>query len=352
MLKDLTIKNYRPFRRFTLDSIARVNLIVGPNNCGKSSLLEAIYLLAGEGLPLHLLNILNNRGEFVSEIFSSRARSSGGYQMEHIFYKHQLKAGHDINIRSSLEKPISLTISCQENQDSNDEIGALVLAIEYIQPDMDPVRQTLHIQEDGLYPSRRRYFSRPSFRKQRNRLITTSYLGYDELAALWDNITLTPREDKVVEALQILDPNVKRLSFTSRQTSNTGVLLKLKGEDKPIPLGSVGDGMRRVLTLAASLVSVEDGTLLVDEIDTGLYYGTLVDVWRLILETSAKQNAQVFVTTHSWDCVKSFQEALSEAPDDDLGLLIRLDSQDDIIQATSYSRDELEIAMRDDIEVR
>ncbi len=32
MLRDLTIENYRLFRRFTLDSIARVNLIVGVNN--------------------------------------------------------------------------------------------------------------------------------------------------------------------------------------------------------------------------------------------------------------------------------------------------------------------------------
>jgi AAA15 family ATPase/GTPase len=38
MSRDLTIENHRLFRKFTLDSIARVNLIVGPNNYGKSSL--------------------------------------------------------------------------------------------------------------------------------------------------------------------------------------------------------------------------------------------------------------------------------------------------------------------------
>jgi AAA15 family ATPase/GTPase len=114
----------------------------------------------------------------------------------------------------------------------------------------------------------------------------------------------------------------------------------------------MGDGMRRVLAVATSLVSAENGILLVDEIDTGLHYETLTDMWRLILETSIQRNAQVFATTHSWDCVKSFQEALSTMPDDDVGRLIRLEPQDDHIQAITYSRDELTIAIQNGIEVR
>ena len=114
----------------------------------------------------------------------------------------------------------------------------------------------------------------------------------------------------------------------------------------------MGDGMRRVLATVASLVSVGNGTLLVDEIDTGLYYGVLTDMWRLILETSARQNAQVFATTHSWDCVRAFQQALSNTTDPNSGCLIRLEKNDDKIEAVSYSPRELDIAIRQGIEVR
>jgi len=365
MLRDLTIENYRLFRRFTLDSIARVNLIVGVNNCGKSSLLEAIYLLTGKGNPSRLLDILSERGEFVSRSLEPRyeKRISGGYQIAHIFHGHHLDIGHAVRIQSQSERPVSLTISFGEirqpslfeklEEDLGSESRSWILVIRYTQDGIEPVKESLGVLEDGLlaYPPRphRRKLTTP---EQRVRLVTTSYLGYDELAGLWDNITLTPKEDKVVEALQILEPHVERISFTSRQTSNSGILLKLKDELEPIPLGSTGDGMRRVLALTASLVSVEGGTLLVDEIDTGLHYETLTDMWRLVLETSGKRNAQVFATTHSWDCVRSFQEALSEVSDDDLGCLIRLEQRDDHIQPVSYSRDELAVAKQQDIEVR
>ncbi|MDQ3247949.1 MAG: AAA family ATPase, partial [Chloroflexota bacterium] len=48
MLKSLVVENYRAFESFKIDHTARVNLIVGTNNSGKSSLLEAIYLLTSE----------------------------------------------------------------------------------------------------------------------------------------------------------------------------------------------------------------------------------------------------------------------------------------------------------------
>ena len=49
MLKEITIQNYRTFNDFHIDGLATVNLIVGMNNTGKTSLLEAIYLLVNPG---------------------------------------------------------------------------------------------------------------------------------------------------------------------------------------------------------------------------------------------------------------------------------------------------------------
>jgi len=369
MLKNLNIKNYRTFRNFTLDSVARVNLIVGDNNSGKSSLLEAIYLLTSEGSTDALFNILYERGEFVltSSDFRYDRVAQGEYQVAHIFHGHHLKSDQFAKIKSNQsrsgseaylkisfkEEPRQLALLSEGIDEAPNDDQSWVLELEYVEEGSDGNRRTLHISEDGLLPHRRRPLPKKySSPEQKSRFITTNFLGYDELAVLWDNITLTPREDKVVEALKILEPRVERISFTSRQTSNSGILLKLEGETEPIPLGSMGDGMRRILAVAASLVSVENGTLLVDEIDTGLYYGALTDMWRLILETAGARNAQVFATTHSWDCVRSFQEALQNFPDQDMGLLIRLERRQHHIQPISYSKDELDIAIQQDIEVR
>jgi predicted ATP-dependent endonuclease of OLD family len=374
MIRDLTIDNYRLFHHFNLESIAGVNLIVGTNNSGKSSLLEAIHLLTSDDMRLSLIFILSERGEFVSGTLDPRVDRSrtGGYQVSQIFHNRLLKLDRSASIHSSLDKEVTLRIALQkarlhiregvdqlplfdteEMAEVTMEGGVELLVFERDGYESEATKERLRITEDGLLlPDRPYNIRRIIHPRGKSRLITANYLGYDELAILWDKITLTPKEDKVVEALKILEPKVERISFTSTQTSNSGILLRLKGENEPIPLGSMGDGMRRILAIIASLVSVEQGTLLVDEIDTGLYHGVLTDMWRLVLETSYKQDAQVFATTHSWDCVKAFQQALNSFTYPDIGRLIRLEKADDQIRAVTYLRNELDIAIEQGIEVR
>lgn len=372
MIRDLRIENYRLFRSFALDSLARVNLIVGTNNSGKSSLLEATYLLSSDDPSSTLLRVLDERGEVV---VGSRYPQTGtrdaasGYDIAHIFQGHHKGTENAIRVRSEADVSQSLTLTVvptngdrvrqpslfeNESQDDADEqVGVKRLVLEYARTGQEPIRQSHLVSADGLIDRRFSAYRRGIVSPEtKTRMITTSHLGYYELAALWDGITLTPREEQVIQALQILEPRVQRISFTSRLTSNSGILLKLDGEKEPVPLGSMGDGMRRVLAIAASLVSVENGTLLSDEIDTGLYYGIMTGVWRLILETAARQKAQVFATTHSWDCVKSFREALQETDGRHNALLIRLERKGESIHPVYYSKDELDIAIEQGIEVR
>lgn len=370
MFSTMTIQNYRVFRDFALDQTARVNLIVGGNNAGKSSLLEAIYLLTSDDPSSSLLYILSERGEFVSSpnIPPYDVRFIGGYLTSHIFHGHQLDADYSIAIKSHPPVPSALIISVQDVRskrkrtggadqlrlmdDEDIEISSRTKQIifDHTKPGQKSERDSL-ITADGVV-SFRDFPRRISPPKQASRLVTTNHLAYADLASLWDTITLTPREDKVVEALQILEPEIERISFTSRQNSASGILLKFRGESLPIPLSSMGEGLRRVLAVVASLVSVEAGTLLVDEIDTGLHYGVLKDMWRLIFEMAMRDNAQVFATTHSWDCVRAFQQALCEASDQDVGRLIRLERGDRGIKAVGYAPSELDIAIRQGIEVR
>jgi hypothetical protein len=373
MLQNLIVENYRLFEHFEVTSLARVNLVVGTNNSGKSSLLEAVHLLTSDDVRSSLVYLLKERGEYVSGTIDPRLEGGkrGGYRVSHIFHDRLQQFGQVIRIFSNHGQKCDLKIALLEAKEDqipdpgqvpyfsdedieiDEQLGHLVF--EQSGFEAETSRGSMRLEADGLVSARPysgAYFRKTSLQPGRSRLLTTNYLGYDELAALWDKITLTPKEDKVVESLQILEPNVSRISFTSRQTSNSGILLRLDGREEPIPLGSMGDGMRRILATVASLVSVGKGTLLVDEIDTGLYYAVLKDMWRLIFETAHKQNAQVFATTHSWDCVKAFQQALDEFDDADLGRLIRLERMENQIKAVPYLMDELSIAVEQEIEVR
>ncbi|HHC24806.1 MAG TPA: ATP-binding protein [Desulfobacterales bacterium] len=42
--------------------------------------------------------------------------------------------------------------------------------------------------------------------------------------------------------------------------------------------------------------------LLIDEIDTGLHFTVMENMWRLITQTAKRLDVQVFATTHNSDC--------------------------------------------------
>lgn len=367
MLNDLTIQNYRCFKNFHIDNLARVNLIVGMNNSGKTSLLEAIYLFISQKSARTLGEILSNRGE-VFERFNLGVTGKPEtlhlyYQVTNLFRNYQIEVPQIIDFKTS-DKNLYLQIKLDKNHFNNQitenksetDLTAYKLVLSF-----DSSQIILPVYEDGSIDEKfMQYFKfSPSFTRKISYLVdnptsiflTTNNISIGELAALWNKITLTPKEDKVIEALQILEPEIERISFTSQANINGGILVKLRGK-YPIPLVSMGEGMRRILQIAIGAVTVENGFLLIDEIETGLYYQSQTDMWRFVLEVAKQLNIQVFATTHSWDCITAFQEALELSNDNNSGKLFRLSRQNEDIGVVEYNRNELSTAVNHSIEVR
>lgn len=369
MLRDLTIQNYRCFKDFQINDLAQVNLIVGMNNSGKTSLLEAIYLLVNQGNPRCLSTLLDNRGEILP-LRRPRVTLGGvidkNYQSRYIFHKHLIHSEQSIYLQSQQDNFLSLQIQLSlitlqnklsENMAEVEEIldidePSFELSFLYA-PNMKfmvPVLEDGSVQERSLKRAKQSqsYLLSPTICQ----FLTTDKLPFNDLTEMWDKIMLTSEYDQVVKALQVLEPNVEDFSFASITTSNSGIWIKIRGQRNPLPLGSMGEGMHRVFSIAMSAVTVENGFLLVDEIETGLYYETQTDMWRLVLEIAQRLNVQVFATTHSWDCIAAFQEALEASENSSVGKLFRLSRRDDHIRPVAYTADELAIAVPHSIEVR
>lgn len=370
MLRDLTIKNYRAFKDFSIDGLARVNLIVGDNNAGKTSFLEAVYLLKAQNDSTALLALLNTRGEY-SEHTGSNGLSEYDFPIAHIFYGHEprfsdaISDSGSIKVSSTSDKQSSLQISLKHLDLKKDGLAA------YLRLRMASIRESLwgeyelqfdYTNEDPklepiLYFVAEDFSIKPGFVRPDSVLgpsnfVTSKETDFTQLAQLWDQIALTTQEANIISALQILEPDVEGIRFTSRLTANSGALVKLRSQPGPIPLGSMGTGMRRILTLAISAVTAKDGVLLADEIDAGLYYRAQADMWRLLFKVAKERDIQIFATTHSWDCVAAFQEALAEDGNADQGYLFRLQRRGDHIYPVGYTSDDLDVAVRQAIEVR
>jgi AAA15 family ATPase/GTPase len=127
--------------------------------------------------------------------------------------------------------------------------------------------------------------------------------------------------------------------------------VRLSDRDRPVPIGSLGDGIWRMLGLALAIVNTRDGFLFIDEIDTGLHYTAMADMWKLVWETAKRLNVQVFATTHSSDCWRSLATIASEEDAAEDGIRIHRIERDNP-QSIVFSEKEIAIAATQDIEVR
>lgn len=356
MFDSIRINSFRLFSDFQIDDLARVNLFVGLNNSGKSSLMEAIYLVASQDNPMAIFDLLGRRGEIVVPLRDERrALMLRGYQISHLFPNHHPGNGRQVDIRGFNQRDLLVRLYVDEAPQQVDIFSQgddAPITDRFVVEFNDSHKFEFPINEQGAITDRMsRSWRQKDGNANRVLSVTTDYLTYEQIASLWDQITLTDKEDKVVRALQILDPDVQRISFTSQKTSNSGILVKLADKSTPVPLGSMGDGMRRILAIVASLVNAEGGVLLVDEIDTGLHHTVLGDVWRTVFETAQSLDCQVFATTHSWDCVRAFGLMLQDQPAG-TGTLFRLERSPQTMDAVAYTPEELAVAIQQRIEVR
>ena len=82
-----------------------------------------------------------------------------------------------------------------------------------------------------------------------------------------------------------------------------------------------GDGVRHLISIVTALFACENGYLFIDEIDNGIHYTQLDEIWTIILEVSKKLNVQVFATTHSKECIESYARVAKKLPDEDIAFI-------------------------------
>src|SRR5437660_1158818 len=104
MISSLTIEGYRCFEHFEMSGLGRVNLLVGKNNSGKTSVLEAIFLLMSQGDPLLVWQLLLRRGEtLVLETPGSPPTAHIEVDTNHLFTGHQIRVGSKLRLSASHE---------------------------------------------------------------------------------------------------------------------------------------------------------------------------------------------------------------------------------------------------------
>lgn len=366
MYRDLTITGFRGFEHFTMSGLGRLNLLVGTNNSGKTSVLEALLMLICHGNPIILGSGFLTRGELSSDEEGEENRP--GLAFAHLFHGHVADGGSEFSLSAhndlALERLTARILAQQpagqalpkrglgrmhrsvrwlqirfEGKDSSEDCILLTPQGDWISEDFDRV-----VDQHKKEPD----FAAVEF-------ITTRFLSNREMTTELGKVLLNPAERLVVEALRIIEPRLDGVAAVpvARRLNNdsdkAGIFVKLRGMERRVPIGSLGDGIWRLLGIALMLVSARNGFLLIDDIDTGLHYTVMADMWKMVQQTARLLNVQVFATTHSRDCVEALASiARPEASDGSEVSIQRIEPE----RAIAYSESEIVAAAERGIEVR
>ena len=358
MITALEVSRYRGFVDYSVDQICPVNLFVGKNNVGKSSLLEAAQLSASSD-PFSALvwNTLRRR-ESSQRWYDASTNPPRWMQLtdlNHVFHGHSIRTG-TVTLTAAGAGVTQFSISALSNEQPPLPIASVKVARpESLVFTVSRDRSLLghyEVTADGYFvdePRRRNLVHG----NDNTLFVTPDSFTYETLYALWGAVIQNAGEESLIRSLRILEPGVNGVFFlpaTLGESAPGGILIGRNGTERN-PIGTYGDGMRRLLTLAMAFANVSEGMLLVDEVDTGLHYSVMTDLWRLIMESSRSLGTQVFATTHSLDCVRGLHQALIQEPELCSRVAIhKIDSRLDC--AVTFTGQKLIEALDADLELR
>ncbi|CAO5023463.1 AAA+ ATPase domain-containing protein [Microcystis aeruginosa] len=369
MLQSLKIEGFRGFQNFEMANLGRINLLVGKNNSGKTSILEAILIYVSKLDIGKIQKILNHRGEYSHrEIDAANLLGNPwqSYQIKNLFYKYLLKDNQKIVIYEPDKPANQVILSIQStskellskvNNNNLQFLGSFCLVVEF-----NHQEKVYSLSHEGEILQINLTDKKPShdFEKLELSWIPPQSIAVNTNRYFFSQSLLNSTDNLVIEALKIIEPKIEKIAtteefqppgFDSTWVGRGGFMVKLKGTEEPVSIGSLGDGFWRMLGLVLAMVNLENGILLVDEIDSGLHFTVMTDMWKVVWETAKKLNIQVFATTHSRDCWQSLAELITEEKITDNEITIqRIDREKS--QSVIFDPEEIVIAATSNLEVR
>ncbi len=351
MLERLQIRNYRAFRDLNVPRLSRMNLVAGRNNSGKTSLLEAIFLLAGAGSPKLAMNgnILRTIGRDSEEQITRETIVEALWKPLffgfHADSPIEITAEHDVSGLLSLRMALAAQNTLElplKDAGRADLTLTDQLVFTYRQGDNEEVTSAAQLGTDGI-----------EFKRQQQEIPFPAGLQSSrERTDRGDAIRLgslrkRKQGDVLLKALQVIEPRLR--SVEDNSASGTPMIWGDIGLPELVPLAVMGEGMTRFASIVLAMVDIGGGVMLIDEIENGIHHSVLTDVWRAINDASRLFGVQVFATTHSFECVEAADQAIKTF---DLSLHRLQIAEDGNCRCVTYERSEIASAIRHDLELR
>ena len=356
---NLEIRGFRGLECLELSRLGSFNVLLGANDVGKTSVLEAIFLLSGLGsidLPIRVQNFRNYLVQDVDGLLSLLYGQDAGQ-----------KATLTASSPSGLDK-ITLSISVVEVEDA-------------IEMSMKPTQKSVSRPSSSSIPTRHRVLryeitvvsselEKPltfagSLVDKGDRfdgnmlpgavsdyIVPATFIhhefGYD--ANVIANLIVNKNSEELLQYLRVINPRVAAIA-TDGDVGYLDV-----GLEGMLPMNMFGSGMIRAAAIISLCIMNGQRILLIDEIDNGLHYGAIPSLLAALLTLSRERGIQVFSTTHSLEILTGLRDILhrqefADYRDNACCYTLQRD-KDDLVRSYRYGYPDFNHCLENGIDIR
>lgn len=344
MFNKIEIERFRGIKYAFIDGFKQINLFFGKNNCGKSSLLESLFLASGLSNPLLPIHINLMRGYSKARLNDLKLDFYNLDSSQPIHIRLENKEKRDLKIKLFEQKQNNVSLNTDDtNILSNVEEGEYGLRFDF------KINET-HFESLLRFDSANSTDATRIVPKQYVESLRCTYLSpkYNFSASIQgiNNILQNKDEHFIIEGLKLIEPRVRDFIFTDKD------MLVDIGIKQRIPINMMGDGARKIVSLLTAIYDCKDGALLVDEISNGFHYSVMCSLWKVLINAAIRNNTQLFITTHDADSIKGLRDAALDKYKNLVATFKLLKTDNEELKAYHYSLESLDYSINQEIEVR
>ncbi|PFV89684.1 hypothetical protein COL08_27880 [Priestia megaterium] len=323
LLKSLEIDNFKGIKNVKINDLNHINLFGGKNNIGKTTILEALFMFYDRFNPLLVIRQFNRRG--VSSFNLAKSHSI----WEPLFYEYnsglevkiQVKRRNGFTeklalkvLKGDLESKINLTNDTLLNNSPKSntgtrDFGNTKLNLLY---KSDKGEEESNIILDG------EQITLDSSGRPHNIdnltgvfLSSKNHSNAVEEAEKFGQLEMYGESDKILDFLKIMENRLRDLTTI---TANGDTMLYADiGIGRKVPIYYMGDGFVRLVSIILSVATAKNGFLIIDEFENGLHYSIMPEIWESIAKAAKEYNCQLFISTHSYECLQAAHEGIKQA---------------------------------------
>jgi hypothetical protein len=364
MITSLIFENFRGFTTLSIEPLKRINLLAGANNTGKTGILEGLYLLFNNNQPASPIQSLP--GVFRSSLGGHPNQfSQDDYSTfwESLFYDRQTslepqiaakcESKHSLICRLKfVPSPPAIQIIYDRipegDQQQQPVLTLTPMGLRTHRPQPSQPQFTFHINPNGQVGWSQK--QNPS--AQEFIVLSTRLEHPAKDADLYNQVSLRQGgEERLLDLLKQIDPRLQKLRYAKAPGMSQALVYAYFGTTNAISMTQTGQGFSKLFSLFCRMLLSKAQVVLIDEIENGLYYETLPEIWEGIAALAQTEHIQVFATTHSRECIIAAHETMKKTADYDFALH-RIQRVKGSIEVVTHDSEMLDAAITSGLEVR